>query len=102
PLRFAARRCKTPHTGTTRGRSVGIVSATPAPSAQRTCETVQCRRPTLACLWLADRVDQGRGVAGECSPPTATAAAERAQAARGPGEGRPRGLTPTHRATSEP
>src|SRR5207249_11470971 len=81
---------------------MGVVSSTTAPSAQRTCETVQCRRPTLACLWLAAREYEGRRVAGECSPETAIAAAASGRAAQGtresvsaPGPGRRRGL-PIH------
>src|SRR5205823_3981996 len=78
---------------------MGVVSSTTAPSRQRTCETAQCRRPTLACLWLAAREYEGRRGAGECSPETAIAAAARRRATRGtretasaPGPSRRRGI----------
>src|SRR2546427_4159167 len=67
----------------TRGRSVGVVSSTTAPSRLSSCETVQGRRPTLARLWLAAREYEGRRSAGECSPEAAIAAATGRRATQG-------------------
>jgi len=101
-LRFAPVRCKTPHARGTRARKIISISATTAPSAQRTCETVQSRRATLACLWLTAREYEGRRGAGECSPETAIAAAAGRRATQGtretvsaPGPSRRRGV-PIH------
>src|SRR2546430_8119352 len=83
PLRFVARRCKTPHSSTKWVRGMGVVSSTTAPSRKSSCETVQGRQPTLACLWLGAREYEGRQGAGEWGPETAIAAAAGGRATPG-------------------
>src|SRR5437016_14506599 len=68
PLRFVARRCKTPHSSTKWLRGMGVVSSTTAPSRKRSCETVQGRQPTLTYLWLGAREYERRRDTAECGP----------------------------------